>query len=664
MASTMNVFKIWDQSAIRNGILKGLEVHDQCNLRLASRPISQAVTPSIFSTITITFRTNTLIGHLIRHLIFNLPHSADTFLPPLIDRVTGEERSFHYRPQAYSSATPPSRHKEPKYGSWEMNDLLTQQYSPLFHASTNISAFIRALTAMPSMKHLTITSAGQESAFRYRRSTVDYALISLRIAVERSPLPRLRNLTLDPIHPGAIYYLKPTNSFGASPASTRRWQQIKNLTLGIDGWPFDAPTAPPDHLKFLHSYLAIFTPSLTSFAFTWHGPQGPCPLTLSTDPLLTNAVSSHPPETVLPTLHFSHLRHLNLTNAVMDSSQISTLIRSHRQSLHTADFSGVSLTSGDWDSALAHLTSNSGSSRWKERQSSTRPLTPTTPTPTAPSSPKILSTSPQSAVNGTHPATTLPEDDFWPTTMIKSIPEFLPLSSLPPPSSPNPSSLDVPILLSRGCCNHARHRPETPTAPRYPLALHPDQDFELFSPSGSTLTPGATSHRSNSLATLTDIEEMPPLTADSEHPPEALSSHCSISTCLQLTPMPMPPPLRVTKARVVNDKALPPAPSRPVMIIKEPRPELLRAAVYIPYERAASLQQQVEEDKQPVVQNALLRGLGVERKVVIASEKVERALERRGLWGRLNIERKEKWNGAGEAVKGFLRGHGGLRRFS
>ena len=316
------------------------------------------------------------IGYYVRTFTFYMPHASDTFLPPLLDPVTGEEQTFIYDPSLGESrpSSSNSRSSSPKYGTCEMNDLLVRQYPPIFHAATNISQFTRAFNAMPFMRHLRISCPGQPPGQRYRRDAVDYALISLRMAVESVTLPDLNALSLLPIHPGVVFYLRPQLGIGASPASAKRWCSVKKLSIDMDSFSF-GPECPSDHLKILHTYLKSFT-SLESFAFRWIGSKGPSPLSLHTEPCVSASrvfdgsiacpkSSAKPP---FAALKFRHLKSMSLENATVDALQISEFIMSHRKVLHDFEFENVHLRSGNWDDALDPLTRISGSEDWKKAQ--------------------------------------------------------------------------------------------------------------------------------------------------------------------------------------------------------------------------------------------------------------------------------------------------------
>lgn len=194
--------QFWWTGRTRESFLSHLDNEELASLRLVCHDFSVRAAPRLFDDLKMTFKTSLFtkparmaalnrIGHHVRAFTFNMPHSAETFLPPLLDPTTGEEETFIYEPYVQSSRDSASRLSNPTYGSWEMTDMLVKQYSPLFHAAANIPSFIRAFSAMPGLKHLIISCPGQEAGQRYRRSIVDYALISLRIAVERSKLDAL-----------------------------------------------------------------------------------------------------------------------------------------------------------------------------------------------------------------------------------------------------------------------------------------------------------------------------------------------------------------------------------------------------------------------------------------------------------------------------------------
>ena len=253
--------QFWSTDLTRDCLLSFLDTPTLKSLRLVNRDFAATTSRQLFRDVSITFKASTFtkparmaalerIGWNIRSVNFVMNHGAEMFLPPLLDPVTGEEVSFVFTPcvrtptptssptvSSPGSRCSPQEEKQGVYGTWEMTDLLVKQYPPLFHAAMNVPSFVAALTHMPALRHLKVTCAGQDPAHRYRRSVVDYALSSLRIAMEQAPLPRLEALSLTPIHPGGIQYLCPMAGIGSMPNSCRlhcsnRGPSVLNSQLG------------------------------------------------------------------------------------------------------------------------------------------------------------------------------------------------------------------------------------------------------------------------------------------------------------------------------------------------------------------------------------------------------------------------------------------------
>ncbi|MCJ1272993.1 hypothetical protein MMC21_000782 [Puttea exsequens] len=297
-----------------------------------------------------------------------MPHGPETFLPPLLDPETGEEAAFLYEPYLQSARDPNTRLSIPTYGSWEITDLLVKQYPPLFHAAANVPSFMRAMATMPNLEHLKVSCPGQEPSQRYRRSIVDYALISLRIAVEKSKLLALECLSLLSVHPSAVFYLNPLTGFGATPASMRRWKQIQKFDCEMDSIALGYPI---DHLKHLHAYLQNFASTAREFRFRWLGTKGPCPLSLGAEACLeASSPKQACPKTchlALRPLQFTRLRVMEVENTILSASQIAAFITANRHTLRDFNFENTHLRSGTWDEALAPLTRISGSEKWKQK---------------------------------------------------------------------------------------------------------------------------------------------------------------------------------------------------------------------------------------------------------------------------------------------------------
>lgn len=369
---------------IKDSLFPHLSTSDVCAIRKASSACCNLVTKRLFTRIHVTFTAATFtrpsriaalgrIGHHVEHLTFHFAHSEATFLPPLVHPLTGDEIAFSYKPHTSMG----SALTRPKYANTELGEILTQQYPPLFHAATNVPSFIYAIGHIPNMRHLTIRCPGQDPRERYRRDIVDYALISLRIAVERAPITKLNKLSLSSLHPSAFNYLRYINGIGSVPSASRRWQQINKLHISVEAWDFYGPSPGLDHLKVIDDYIRNFAQGLEKLTFAWIGAKGPCPIALSADPLfapprstkkLFHEVTS--PMSPLPTrpprspIHFPKLRYLQIRNATMNSPQLRGLITSHQKTVKQFGFESVVLANnGSWDEALAPVDGDDSWSR-------------------------------------------------------------------------------------------------------------------------------------------------------------------------------------------------------------------------------------------------------------------------------------------------------------
>ncbi|KAF6843443.1 hypothetical protein CMUS01_02118 [Colletotrichum musicola] len=378
-------------------VLSLLPKSDLAALRLASSACCNIATKPLFVRVRVSFTANTFtrasrvqalarVGHHIEHLHFHFAHSEATFLPPLVHPATGREICFLYTPHT-SMASVLAR---PKYANTELGEILTQQYPPLFHAATNVPSFINAMRHLTNLRHLTIRCPGQGPQERYRRDIVDYALMSLRIAVERAPLEKLVKLSLSGMHPSSFNYLRHVPGFGAVPSAGRRWKQIRKLSISVEAWDFYGPSPGLDHLKIIDDYIRGFSSTLEKFHFTWLGPKGPCPIALSADPLfappreskklfaeVTSPMSPLPPQPGRKPMHFPRLRYMCVRNATMTAPQLSDLVDAHQRTVKEYDFDNVVLINGgSWDDALAPLmepapnTSSSKSDVWSQHSHS------------------------------------------------------------------------------------------------------------------------------------------------------------------------------------------------------------------------------------------------------------------------------------------------------
>ncbi|KAI0896560.1 hypothetical protein F4806DRAFT_464956 [Annulohypoxylon nitens] len=236
------------------------------------------------------------------------------------------------------------------------------------------------------MRHLTIKTPGQDPRERYRRDIVDYALISLRISLERAPMRKLMKLSLSSVHPSAFIYLRHVIGFGCLPSAARRWRQIRKLNITVESWDFYGPSPGLDHLKMLDDYIRDFSESLEKLTFTWLGQKGPCPLSLAADPLfapprssqklfheVTSPMSPLPPAPLRKPIVFRKLRFMAIRNSTMNSPQVASLVATHQHSVREFDFENtVLINDGSWDDALAPLMDNtSRSGRWTRHSMAT-----------------------------------------------------------------------------------------------------------------------------------------------------------------------------------------------------------------------------------------------------------------------------------------------------
>ncbi|KAI0016533.1 hypothetical protein F4780DRAFT_676220 [Xylariomycetidae sp. FL0641] len=394
MASGAQAFYcLWRDEQIRERLFELLPKEDICNVRLANSACCNLVTKRLFLRTHLNFTASTFtrpariqalarVGQHIEHLTFHFPHSDVTFLPPLVHPETGEEIPFLYKPYVSMASV----FERPKFGSSGFGEILTAQYPPLFHAASNVPSFINAMRHLPNVRHLTIKTPGQDPRERYRRDIVDYALISLRISVERAPLEKLSKLTLSSVHPSAFIYLRHTTGFGCLPSAGKRWAQIKKLHISAEAWDFYSSSPGRDHLKIMQDYIYNFAPNLEKLSFNWLGRKGPCPIALAADPLfapsrssqklfneVTSPMSPLPPPPARKAVIFDKLRFLAMRNTTMNVQQVADLVAAHQHCVREFDFDHTFLIKGgSWNEALAPLIDNTNSTgRWTRYSTAT-----------------------------------------------------------------------------------------------------------------------------------------------------------------------------------------------------------------------------------------------------------------------------------------------------
>ncbi|KAI1418492.1 hypothetical protein F5Y13DRAFT_176573 [Hypoxylon sp. FL1857] len=371
---------LWQKEQIRETLFELLSNQDICNVRLASSACCNLVTKRLFLRTHLTFSAHTFtrqsriealsrVGQHIEHLTFYFPHSDATFLPPLIHPESGREISFLYKPHTSMASVL----ERPKFANSGLGEILTQQYPPLFHAASNVP-------------HLTIKTPGQDPRERYRRDIVDYALISLRISLERAPLRKLTKLSLSAVHPSAFIYLRHAVGFGCLPSAARRWKQIRKLRISVESWNFYGPSPGLDHLKMIDDYIRDFSSNLEKLTFTWLGQKGPCPLSLAADPLfapprssqklfheVTSPMSPLPPAPSRKPIVLKKVRYMALRNMTLNAPQVAAMVAAHQHIVREYDFENSVLINDDsWDDALAPLLNNkSRGGRWTRHSTAT-----------------------------------------------------------------------------------------------------------------------------------------------------------------------------------------------------------------------------------------------------------------------------------------------------
>lgn len=371
LCDSSTFLKFWLEDKCRDTFLSCVPKEDLASLRLACHDFSVRAAPALFNDLTITFRANTFtrparlaaldrLGFYVKTLRFNFPHSAETFLPPLVDPDTGAELSFTYTPHVEAPTT-----KRPKYGDIGTTEILTRQWPTVFHAATNVPAFIRAFSAFVNLSHLKISCTGYDRNQRYRRSTVDFALISLRIAIEQNNLNALDSLTLSPIHPGGILHLSPILGYGATPRSARGWSRIRHLTMDTFNPSPSQAASEPDHIKLLQTYLRNFQSNLTTFKFRWVGSKGPLPIhrhVTASDLTQEHPASRAPGDSqslkrkATTPLRFPKLKCAEFENSKAQAADIAHFATAHKRTIEELNFEDIELTSGTWDEALGPLT--------------------------------------------------------------------------------------------------------------------------------------------------------------------------------------------------------------------------------------------------------------------------------------------------------------------
>ncbi|GAB7343455.1 hypothetical protein MBLNU457_1478t2 [Dothideomycetes sp. NU457] len=295
--------------------------------------------------------------------------ALDRVLPPLIDPWTGVENPVVYTPQSNTDDVADSKLRRTKYGDSQTTDLLIRQYPPLFHAATNAAAFRQLLSSLTSLTHLTLSGPDNDYIARSdHRNISDYALVSLRAALEQVHMPYLTRLSMNNLYIGALEHVKPTKS------SLDCWTRIESLDLRLYGAESRQGRPSSGQLQTVCGYFRCFR-KVKRLHFNWVGHRGPMP-TLQKPSDRQKAVRSaesqpysHSMATEQHTddITFPSLTHLSLFNISASASELSYLLQHHASTLRDFQLDTVSLSSGTWDEALAPLVNLTKTNGWRNR---------------------------------------------------------------------------------------------------------------------------------------------------------------------------------------------------------------------------------------------------------------------------------------------------------
>lgn len=362
LSSNKAFLNFWNSETCRNTLLSLLSSSDLSTLRLVCHGMSENIAAHAFEALTITFRARTFtkparlaalarIGRHVKTLTFCVSRTLDTMVPPLINPWSGEQRAFVWKPQVKSCRDGSGSCS--RYGDRETMDLLVRQYPPLFHAAADVQSFVSAIACLTNLEHLKVSCTGHGGSAQGGTDIVDYALTSLRIAVEHARLRHLSSLTLSHIRQKDIMSLSPLAGAGAQPGSTRTWSRVRCLEITMYSSP-----AQHDQIKLQREYIRGFN-SLERFSFCWVGARGSSPLPPPKPPLSDVEVRRRHPALRTSAgsdgATFPRLTHFAIINATMRASQVEALIRSHRHTLRELTFEDVILQNGTWYDALGVL---------------------------------------------------------------------------------------------------------------------------------------------------------------------------------------------------------------------------------------------------------------------------------------------------------------------
>ena len=362
------VRKIFSRGHIRGKIFSYLAAQDIASLRQTSSRIRKEITPTVFRTLKVTFQALTFhpervralgrIGHHVKIFRFVFPHSEETYMPPMLDPETKELISLVYEPSIRNGDLKGAS----KFGNKMMDALALNNYGIILMSALDSHQFTKCFLSMKNLRTIIISCPGIPLGEPGRRCIVDFALLSLRTAIERSRPPRLRAIHFDPVHLSGVQHLLPGefSPMRTSTNSPRVWNQIKKLTLKISAW---VPLASGQgtqleywtHMRFLHRFLENF-PTVKNLSFGWtRESRGICPLTLDAMPYMSPNQHGGPSVIVDRPLKFSKLHNLKLENVAVDSRAFKLFLGRHTTGFREWNLDDVYFASGTLEDALEPL---------------------------------------------------------------------------------------------------------------------------------------------------------------------------------------------------------------------------------------------------------------------------------------------------------------------
>jgi hypothetical protein len=324
MATKYTLRFVCSYDTVIERLFRYLSRQDICCLRLASSAYRDLVTARLFADLVLTFRLGSLahpsripalsrIGHHVIRLTVTFLHSEDTLLPRLVYAESGEEVQFRYTPRGLTPAfvvQSPILCTQP-----ELERVLKLNFPPLFHQSIDIRPFWCLFAKLPNLHRLAIRILGQ-ARDHSRKDSVDYALISLRMALEHSSLINLTELSLYG-QPRSFLYLRPVPGYGSSPRSGRCWWRIRQLSVTVSG-AHGACSAAASSLVADVVCGFVVRGNLEMLSLSWHGTyRGPC--------LAAMVLASETTARKLP--------RLALRNTALNLNQLAALRRRAKQIL-------------------------------------------------------------------------------------------------------------------------------------------------------------------------------------------------------------------------------------------------------------------------------------------------------------------------------------------